>query len=100
MKFKENAKELNKIAKEEQYKIKLSCQHNNQTWFLSSINCQCPNMNDILAHCIDQIWFKYDEDNSGYLDREEAKKFVMESVNKSEDEENLPKKKLSNMERE
>ena len=44
-------------------------------------------MNDILAKCIDSIWIKYDEDNSGYLDREEAKKFVMESVNKSEEEE-------------
>ena len=44
-------------------------------------------MNEVLQKCIDQIWFKYDDDNSGYLDREEAKKFVMESVNKSEDEE-------------
>ena len=55
-------------------------------------------MNDILARCIDQIWIKYDEDCSGYLDREEAKKFVMESVNKSEDED--PNRKLTNMEKE
>ena len=59
-------------------------------------------MNDILKHCIDQIWFKYDADNSGYLDREEAKKFVSESVNKSDDEEvKTPSKvKISAMERE
>ena len=57
-------------------------------------------MNDILSKCIDQIWYKYDDDNSGYLDREEAKKFVMESVNKSEDEDKSPKKNLTNMEKE
>ena len=44
-------------------------------------------MNEVLQKCIDQIWFKYDDDNSGYLDREEARKFVIESVNKSDEDE-------------
>ena len=30
--------------------------------------------------CIQSIWDQYDNDNSGYLDREEAKRFVMESI--------------------
>ena len=49
--------------------------------------------------CIDQIWTKYDDDNSGYLDREEAKRFVMESVNKSDEEEKEPEKKLTMLEK-
>ena len=26
------------------------------------------------------MWVKYDEDNSGYLDKDEAKRFVLESI--------------------
>lgn len=47
-------------------------------------------MDDILKICIDQIWDAYDDDCSGYLDREEAKKFVMESIDKSDEEGGRP----------
>ena len=47
--------------------------------------------------CIDQIWNQYDDDNSGYLDREEAQRFVTESI-KSEDDDKMQNKKLSMLE--
>ena len=60
-------------------------------------------MNDIIQKCIDSIWTEYDADNSGYLDREEAKLFVMNSVNNKEPEEakslSDPKRKVSILEK-
>ena len=35
-------------------------------------------------NCIDKIWDQYDVDNSGYLDREETRAFIKESI-KGED---------------
>ena len=54
-------------------------------------------MDEIMNHCIDEIWKLYDFDNSGYLDREEAYRFVKESIQHSDNEDNLKtkKKKLS-----
>ena len=57
----------------------------NKEWFLSSINCLPPTIDQILEACIKQIWNTYDDDNSGYLDREEAYKFVQESISNSEE---------------
>ena len=44
-----------------------------------------PTIDDIISACIDKIWATYDEDNSGYLDRAEAKKFVIESMRDNDD---------------
>ena len=53
-------------------------------------------MDKIISHCIGQIWDLYDADNSGYLDREEAYRFVQESIKSSDKEENDKKpKKIS-----
>ena len=30
----------------------------------------------VIRKCVDDIWAEYDKDNSGYLDKDEAKKFV------------------------
>ena len=53
-------------------------------------------MDKIINHCIDQIWNLYDADNSGYLDREEAYRFVQESI-KANDAEEKDEKKLKNL---
>ena len=34
-----------------------------------------PDINSILMECIDQLWDLYDQDGTGYLDREEAQLF-------------------------
>ena len=34
----------------------------------------------MIAKCVDEIWGQYDTDNSGSLDKEETKKFVMETL--------------------
>lgn len=39
-----------------------------------------PKIDDIISHCIESIWDRYDVDNSGQLDREECLKFIMESI--------------------
>ena len=40
-----------------------------------------PPINEIIIKCIKKIWSKYDEDNVGYLDRKQIKKFVLENMN-------------------
>ena len=37
-------------------------------------------VNDVINKCVDEIWSKYDTDNSGALDKEETKKFVSETL--------------------
>ena len=37
-------------------------------------------MDDVLRIYIDKIWIKYDDDNNGYLDREETKQFISDSI--------------------
>ena len=46
----------------------------------SSLNFEIPSTDAILRNCIDKIWIKYDADNSGYLDREETRAFILESI--------------------
>ena len=43
-------------------------------------------IDDIIAKLIDEIWDKYDIDNSGALDREETKRFVMETLSDLSDD--------------
>ena len=47
---------------------------------------ETPSVDEIIKHCIDEIWDKYDDDNNGYLDREETKAFIKDSL-KGEDKE-------------
>ena len=51
----------------------------------SQLVFKIPTIDDIISACIEKIWTTYDEDNSGYLDRAEAKKFVIESMRDSDD---------------
>jgi len=39
-----------------------------------------PNIDDILEVCIEEIWSQYDTDNSGTLDREECKEFILSTI--------------------
>ena len=66
------------------------------------MDCIAPSMDKIINHCIDQIWNLYDADNSGYLDREEAYRFVQESIKSNDAEERDEKnpKKLTFLEKE
>ena len=34
----------------------------------------------VIAKCVDEIWSTYDKDNSGYLDKQETKAFVMDTL--------------------
>ena len=38
------------------------------------------NVDDILRKCVKQIWSEYDDDNSGVLDKEETKRFIMSTI--------------------
>ena len=38
-----------------------------------------PDIDDIIKNCIEEIWNQYDDDESGYLDKEECFRFIMES---------------------
>ena len=40
---------------------------------------KAPEIDDVIKNCIDSIWDKYDDDDSGYLDKQECFKFIMES---------------------
>ena len=35
----------------------------------------------VIRKCVDDIWAEYDKDNSGHLDKNEAKKFVKSTLN-------------------
>ena len=39
----------------------------------------------IIQKCVDDIWTKYDQDNSGFLDKEETKKFVKDTMQEMSD---------------
>ena len=49
---------------------------------------ETPSIDDIIKHCIDEIWEKYDDDNNGYLDREETKAFIKDSLKGEEEVKN------------
>ena len=66
-------------------KVKVRDEEDHKQWYLSSLDCKPPSIDFILSLCIEKIWTKYDEDNSGYLDREEAKRFVVESIRGEEE---------------
>ena len=34
----------------------------------------------VITKCVDEIWSKYDKDNSGELDKNETKQFVMDTL--------------------
>ena len=34
----------------------------------------------VISKCVDEIWSKYDDDGNGYLDKEETKKFVQDTL--------------------
>ena len=54
--------------------------HTDRKWFENSMNCDAPPIDAILNVCIDKLWDKYDADASGYLDRDETKVFVNDSI--------------------
>ena len=58
----------------------------NNDWYLSSIDFTAPSLDKIIRICIEKMWKIYDEDNSGYLDKEEARRFVIESIQGEENE--------------
>ena len=39
----------------------------------------------IINKCVDDIWTKYDKDNSGFLDKEETKAFVKDTMEEMSD---------------
>ena len=39
-----------------------------------------PDVDDLLKKCLEQIWTEYDDDASGQLDKDECKKFIMDTV--------------------
>ena len=39
-----------------------------------------PEIDDILLLCIEQLWDTYDVDDSGYLDREQTRKFFLDTI--------------------
>ena len=40
----------------------------------------------VIEKCVEDIWKEYDKDNSGELDKEETKKFVMNTLKEMSDE--------------
>lgn len=37
-------------------------------------------IDEIINKCIDEIWKNYDKDNSGFLDKQEAKNFIKNTL--------------------
>ena len=37
-------------------------------------------IDQVISKCVDEIWGKYDKDNSGALDRDETKLFVQDTL--------------------
>ena len=67
---------------------------------MCSLDCIAPSMDKIINHCIDLIWNQYDRDSSGYLDREEAYRFVQESIENHDYDEKDRTRKLTILEKE
>ena len=42
-------------------------------------------IDNVIAKCVDEIWSKYDDDNNGYLDKEETKAFVKDTLSDMSD---------------
>ena len=41
---------------------------------------QAPAKDDMIVKFVEKIWSKYDSDNNGYLDKNESKKFVRDTL--------------------
>ena len=63
---------------------RLSLQETQNQWYSTSLQFEAPTIDEIIRHCIDKIWIQYDDDGNGYLDREETKAFIRDSL-KGED---------------
>ena len=37
-------------------------------------------IDNVIGKCVDEIWSKYDDDNNGYLDKQETKRFVQDTL--------------------
>ena len=37
-------------------------------------------IDNVISKCVDEIWSKYDDDGNGYLDKEETKRFVQDTL--------------------
>ena len=37
-------------------------------------------LNDVINKCVNDIWAEYDKDGNGYLDKDETKKFVQDTL--------------------
>ena len=44
---------------------------------MSSSNAE---IDAVIAKCVDEIWNKYDDDGNGFLDKEETKHFVQDTL--------------------
>ena len=66
--------------------MSVSKSDSNEVWYLSSIDFTAPTLDAIIRICIEKMWMKYDEDNSGHLDKEEARRFVVESIQGEDNE--------------
>ena len=38
------------------------------------------NLDEVINNCVDDIWAQYDVDNSGFLDKEETRQFVRNTI--------------------
>ena len=50
---------------------------------------QCSDIDMIIAQCVDEIWDIFDDDKSGFLDRDETKRFVECTMKDMNDDENF-----------
>merc|ERR1739844_840068 len=41
---------------------------------------QSSEIGNVIGKCVDEIWSKYDDDNNGYLDKQETKRFVQDTL--------------------
>ena len=44
------------------------------------MNSQQTWIDKVIAKCVDEIWTKYDDDGNGFLDKQETKNFVMDTL--------------------
>ena len=43
-------------------------------------NAQNTEIDQVIKKCVDEIWAKYDSDGNGYLDKQETKQFVKDTL--------------------
>ena len=58
---------------------------------------EAPTIDEIIRHCIDKIWIQYDDDGNGYLDREETKAFIRDSLKGDDGQQSDPEDEDENM---